>query len=243
MAIRYIIPAVGAQKGPTCWYYTMKMLLRFHAKIGDGETLETGWKKLHRLRQVLTEMASENVDRTKQNIVARFTHMMQMETDGTKRAQLREIRANVQNAASVERFNITGSFLPNAIDPVPLGDHAFNVDFVEWALTNHGPLYSSIYALGGGIFDRDFVEDPMEPGKYIYKLDGTAQVGGLHAICISGVDDDGNVYYNDPQCPHRFTMVAWDVLSRVINSPGGSVGDSLFGAVRCAGCNHLANHL
>jgi hypothetical protein len=70
-------------------------------------------------------------------------------------------------------------------------------------------------------------------------LDASAQVGGRHAIVIAGIDDHGNVFYNDPNCPHRFTMVHWNVLKDQLNSPGGSLEDSLFGAVRCPACPHL----
>jgi hypothetical protein len=239
VAIRYEIPQVSAQKGPTCWYYTMKMILKFHKMTDAGAALEHNWELLHLTRRAITELAAEKKGREKEDIVAKLTEFMQKEVDGQVRADLREARQLVEGMPSTERFVILDAFFENLIQPVNLGNNAFDVHFVERSLAAHGPLYGSIYRLGAGLMDQDFVEDPMEGGKYVYKLDGKAAVGGRHAIVIAGVDGHGNVYYNDPNCPHRFTMVEWEVLKGQLNSPGGSLGDALFGAVNCPNCPHL----
>lgn len=75
MAILYRIPSIGkesnkyAQKGPTCWYYAAKMLLKFHQKLEkreDNQVYEQ-FKQLHEFRKILTDLGEhfEGLAKTK----------------------------------------------------------------------------------------------------------------------------------------------------------------------------------
>ena len=235
MAVRYAIPSVSAQKGPTCWYYTMKMLLRFHHLIGPGEDLYQHWKRLHHVRRACTALDEAKQKRTPDNIRGKLREFEAAEGFDQALHDACKMAAGLQGSA---RFVIAEEYLPGRLQEVQLQGN-LDAAFVERSLRSYGPLYASIHSFGKGPFDQDLVPDPLNAQRWVYTLDPNGQEGGRHAILISGIDGEQRVYFNDPNHPHRFTMVPWEVLKSKLNSPGGSTGASLFGAAVCPRCSHL----
>jgi hypothetical protein len=89
VGILFDVPRIGktnqwGQKGPTCWYYAAKMLLKFHEKIDKPENAEenkvyTEFKFLHELRKELCNQDDSAVrgsaDKMTQNMKAEKTYL------------------------------------------------------------------------------------------------------------------------------------------------------------------------
>jgi len=218
-------------------------MLRFHGLIiphsvrGEADD----WQQLKALRNIIIELALEKASLDYQTILNRIIRKLIItETSGPERERLRAIKHKFEQAGCTDRFNIVDAFLPGYIKPVELNSASYNPTFIESSLNAFGPLYASVYRPGTSIFDMDYVEDPF-PGEtgYIYSYNKKVSFGGLHAIVVYGIDDHGNLYYIDPNKPHRFCMIPCWVLLEQLNSPGGSMGDALFGRVNCDNCIHL----
>lgn len=103
MAILYQLPRIGeqspnkwGQRGPTCWYYVSKMLLKFHDKIQPASEYYERFKAMHELRRILTEMDADGESRGARNDKSIVTRRLEAAT----LVQLRNI--NSRNAALVE---------------------------------------------------------------------------------------------------------------------------------------------
>jgi hypothetical protein len=244
MAIRYHLPFANAQQGPTCWYTAAKMMLRFHEMIGPAQSHRSEWLQLHELRKIITELAREKRPHDHRAVLTSIINRLNA-TGGAshERSQLRSLKNKWENAGSDDRFSVLDAFLPGLIKPVKLGHGQYDATFVEASLRQYGPLYASVYRPGASLMDMDYAEDPLSPRtEYVYRYDSKTTFGGKHAIVIFGVDGQENIYYADPNSPHRYSMIPWGAIKGQLNSPGGSMGDALFGRVECPGCHHIGAH-
>ncbi|GGP23968.1 papain-like cysteine protease family protein [Silvimonas iriomotensis] len=121
MAILYDIPRIGAaspnkwgQRGPTCWYYVSKMLLRFHNKIQPASEDYENFKAMHELRSLLTQMGEteSHANRHDKNIVMDRMNNRRMES-------LRQINSRSQAIIQLKRKLRTA----NAAATVTLNQH------------------------------------------------------------------------------------------------------------------------
>lgn len=105
MAILYDIPRIGensprkwGQRGPTCWYYVSKMLLRFHDKIQPASEHYENFKAMHELRSILTRMGEEEryANRHSKSIVMNRLEAVSM-------ANLRQINGRSQAMSELRR--------------------------------------------------------------------------------------------------------------------------------------------
>lgn len=241
MAIRYLIPTIGAQKGPTCWYTAAKMMLRFHGMIDPEQTYHNEWKELHELRKTITALAKAKEPYDYRSVLKNLISRMTAEDGASpEREHLRSLKRKWESAGSDERFDVLQAFVPGLIAPLPLAGANYDAAFVETSLATYGPLYASVNRPGTSLMDMDYAPDPF-PNQtgYVYKYDAKASFGGLHAIVIFGVDAQENIYYADPNNPHRYSVIPWAVLQGELHSPGGSMSDALFGAVHCTNCHHV----
>jgi hypothetical protein len=216
------------------------MILDFHEMIGPGQQLEQEFGVLQEIMESSRSLASQGQSRTVSNLTDDLTRRLPQTFSSSDRHLLRQARLALQSCTSTARFELVVAGLGRAvIRPVSLGNNEYDIDFLYHSLCTYGPLYCSSYS-----FDRflsgSLVPDPLNSGSSVWSFGANDQHGGRHAIVIAGADtSSGNVFIKDPQCAQRFTVTTWDALMGNLNSPGGSIGDSLFGYVDCPSCPHL----
>jgi hypothetical protein len=228
MAVLYNVPSIGSdethfgQRGPTCWYYSSKMLLKFHHKLDNKkDEVYKQFKTLHTLRQILTDSGGETADeviellkqrRNKMNEYEKAIRLlksktrtesqekslatMQAKRTGLQKARIDEAIKQLEKEENegLSRLNLLTTFVPDA------GFHKVNPEQyakpedVIGLLERWGPFYTG----GTVVATRDKI-------KGTGKLAGTEQImsveefkpTGSHAIVVIGASPT-TVYFKDP---------------------------------------------
>jgi hypothetical protein len=251
MAKHYVIPSVSDQKGPTCWYYATKMLLKFHGVITDTNK-PPEWQQLHEVRKAVTALSKTGGDRTTVN-VKNLLYNEKPSANPNVKGAIDKLQ-NVPNFS--HRFDIVAAFFGVLVKPAEIT--AWSAAGVETALTQFGPLYASIYSTDESGYslanffdmattgnDKNVIDDPNQHGHLVYGLMGQGRsTRSRHAVLISGVNGD-SIYYRDPNRPGYDTMESWDTFSGQLNSPGGDqfTGMKLFFYCDCTRGNGRCPHI
>jgi hypothetical protein len=238
MAIRYNLPETAAQQGPTCWYTAVALMVSFHDMIGPRKSHHNQWLELLALRDIISELAASKHPYDHRSVLAALNRRLSgSRIASAEHAQWTSLKNKWDADETDARFGVLDAFLPGVIKPVDLGAGSFDAAFVANCLTRYGPLYASVRRPATSLMDWDYVPDPFPNTRaYVYKYDAKSGFGGRHAIAIFGVDDRDYIYYADPNKPHRYSMIPWEVLKHQLGSPGGSMGETLVGRVDCASC-------
>jgi len=236
MGILYKVPRIGAeptfkQKGPACWYYAAKMLLKFHNLYDKSDDAYKEFKALHELRSVLTrydyDTRKESVEALKAQIrkcdaYAMLKKRQNSLTDNQKKS-LQDIeewvkgngldvkRERIESAiktleemasGDLPRLELLMSFVPSAgFASIPVDQYKTD-NQIEDLLERWGPFYS-----GGHVVAAKGSLEPRGDlgGDHLVYVKDFAEKGS-HAIIVIGANDN-DVYYKDPNGSDQIRMI------------------------------------
>jgi hypothetical protein len=236
MGILYKVPRIGAeptfkQKGPTCWYYAAKMLLKFHNLYDKSDDAYNEFKALHELWSVLTrydfDTRKESVEAFKAQIKKCNAYTMlkkrQDSLTPNQKKSLQDIeewvkgndidakRERIEGAiktlkemasGDLPRLELLMSFVPNAgFASIPVDQYQTD-DQIEDLLERRGPFYS-----GGHVVAAKGSLEPRGDlgGDHLVYVKGFEEKGS-HAIIVIGANGN-DVYYKDPNGSDQIRMI------------------------------------
>jgi hypothetical protein len=224
------------QKGPTCWYYVAKMMLKFHG-LYDGEKKDEiydEWKSLHAIRKIIFELKFREGDPYKlASIMAKL------------KIKLDKVDASLKKAINDKESDVTGAFVDElnekikqcgqknadltkaaaALDQlkekglshrklvlqtfVPSGKFKANVfsdNNVEKHLRTLGPLYVS-----GGLIRKESQEGLAADGATMVCAVTELNAESHHAVLLIGASGDV-LFYIDPNKSDQVRQVSREIL-------------------------------
>ncbi|RON44222.1 hypothetical protein [Pseudomonas frederiksbergensis] len=230
MALIYDVPRIGThykfgQRGPTCWYYAAKMLLKFHGLYDkadvSAESIYEQMKTLHELRRSFTETGETSNALSTAGLQANQAKMLAYQAAITRlKAKPNLSKAQKEQLATLEKAK--------ADERLPRIDAAIEL-LKKQALADMGRLEILQSFIGGGYFCKINREQYLKPedvepllerwgpfytggsvvaavktdtGEVVPGGDRIISVtefkpDGSHAIVVCGADDK-LVYYKDP---------------------------------------------
>lgn len=203
-----------AQKGPTCWYYSAKMMLKFHGMTDPTQEKYEQFKSVHEMRKALTELSETKGIINPKKHDNFFKELKEVLEGRVGEAEVKDLLDRfVDNTGNWGKvitrvrilLNQLGAFEKESLSQIEIANRLMSDVFIDIkmmsplksknslrkALLEHGPFYA-----GGelSVSDVETREEKDEWSQHFIRNVVALKDDSSHAVVVTGIKSDTAIF-------------------------------------------------